>query len=109
MITDGIHTQETHQKNFQIFNLGTGEPIAVNEIVKLLDCKYVNIPKRPGEPELTSANISKIKKELNWKPKVSIKQGIKSILNEINYWNRAPVWTPNKIKIATKDWFKYLK
>ena len=96
------------KKNFQIFNLGTGKPIAVNGIVKLLGCKSINIPKRPGEPDLTSANINKIKKELNWKPKVSIKQGIKNLLNEINYWDSAPVWTPKKIKIATKDWFKYL-
>ena len=96
------------KKNFQIFNLGTGKPTSVNDIVKLLDCKSTNIPKRPGEPELTSANISKIKKELNWKPKVNIKKGIKLILNDINYWNKAPVCTPNKIKIATKVWFKYL-
>jgi UDP-glucose 4-epimerase len=97
------------KKNFQVFNLGTGKPTSVNQIVRLLDCKSINLPKRPGEPEITSANINKIKKELHWKPKVTIKQGVKSILNEINYWNRAPVWTPNKIKIATKDWFKYLK
>lgn len=96
------------KKNFQIFNVGTGKPISVNEIVKLLDCKSINIPKRPGEPEITSANINKIKKELDWQPKVSIKQGIKNILNDINYWNKAPVWTPSKIKTATKDWFKYL-
>jgi len=97
------------KKNFQIFNLGTGKPISVNRIVKLLGCKSINIPKRPGEPDQTNANIRKIKKELNWEPKISIEQGIKKLLNEINYWNNAPVWTPKKIKIATKDWFKYLK
>ena len=96
------------RKNFQIFNLGTGKPVAINEIVKLLDCKSINIPKRPGEPDLTSANIKKITKELNWKPKISIKEGIKYLLKDINYWNNAPVWTPKKIKVATKDWFKYL-
>ena len=67
------------KKNFQIFNLGTGKPVAVNEIVKLLGCKSINIPKRPGEPDLTSANITKIKKELNWKPKINIKKGIKNL------------------------------
>tara|TARA_A100001011_G_scaffold363304_1_gene413107 strand:- start:1310 stop:2302 length:993 start_codon:yes stop_codon:yes gene_type:complete len=97
------------KKNFQIFNLGTGKPIAVKEIAKLLDCKSVNIPKRPGEPDMTCANINKIRNELNWSPKISIKHGVKNILKEINYWNRAPVWTPKKIKIATKDWFKYLE
>ena len=97
------------KKNFQIFNLGTGKPIAVNKIVKLLNCKSIKIPKRPGEPDITCANINKIKKELNWKPKINIELGIKKILKEINYWKNAPVWTPKKIKLATKNWFKYLK
>lgn len=97
------------KKNFQIFNIGSGKPISVNEVVKLLGCKSINIPKRPGEPDITFANINKIKKELGWKPKITIQQGIKNILNDIKYWNKAPVWTPSKIKNATKDWFKYLK
>ena len=96
------------KKNFQIFNLGTGKPTSINKIVKLLGCTSINIPKRPGEHDLTSANINKIKKELNWAPKVDIKEGIKNLLNEIAYWNSAPVWTPKKIKAATKDWFKFL-
>ena len=96
------------KKNFKIYNLGTGKPISVNRIVKLLGCKSINIPKRPGEPDQTNANISKIKKELNWEPKVNIEQGIKKLLKEIDYWNKAPVWTPKKIEIATKDWFKFL-
>ena len=53
--------------------------------------------------------IKKIQNELNWKPKISIELGIKKLLKDINYWNNAPVWTPTKIKAATKDWFKYLK
>ena len=65
------------KKKFQIFNLGTGKPTAVNYIVKLLGCKSINIPKRPGEPDITSAKINKIKKQLNWKPKITIEQGVK--------------------------------
>ena len=36
-------------------------------------------------------------------------QGIKEMLNDINKWKDAPLWTPNKIKNATKNWFNYLK
>ena len=97
------------KKNFQIFNVGTGKPISINNIVKILKCQSINIPKRPGEPDQTNANISKIKKELNWYPKISIKDGINKLLKDINYWDKAPVWTPKKIKIATKEWFEYLK
>lgn len=97
------------KKNLQIFNIGSGSPVSVNTIVKLLGCKKINIPKRPGEPDVTFANIKKFKNEFNWKPKVSIEQGIINLIKEINYWENAPVWTPKKIKTETRDWFKYLK
>lgn len=97
------------KKNFKIYNVGTGKPISINNIVKLLNCKSIYIPKRPGEPDQTNAKIMKIQNELNWKPKISIEIGIKKLLKDINYWIKAPVWTPKKIKVATKEWFKYLK
>ncbi len=96
------------KKNIQIFNVGSGKPVSINFICKLLNGQIINIPKRPGEPDITFANIKKIKKELNWRPKISIQEGIKKLLQEIDYWKEAPLWTPNKIKNATKDWFKYL-
>ena len=108
-VVDAFYKAIRFKKNFKIFNLGTGRPTSVNSIVKLLGCKSINIPKRPGEPDLTNANINKVKKELNWKPKISINEGVKNLLNDIAYWNNAPLWTPKKIKVATKDWFKYLK
>ena len=30
-------------------------------------------------------------------------------MKNIDYWKKAPVWNPDSIKEATKDWFKYLK
>ena len=35
-------------------------------------------------------------------------EGIEKILQQIDYWREAPVWTPDSIADATKDWFKYL-
>jgi UDP-glucose 4-epimerase len=46
---------------------------------------------------------------LNWRPEISIEKGIKILLNNINYWKKAPIWTPNKIRKETKLWFKYLR
>ncbi len=97
------------KKNYEIFNVGTGKPVSVNNIVKLLGCKSINIPKRPGEPDQTNAKIKKIQNALNWKPKISIELGVKKLLKDINYWDNAPVWTPKLIKVATKEWFKFLK
>ena len=93
----------------EIFNVGSGCPASILEIVNLLKGKYVFIPKRPGEPDITHADIKKIKKYLQWKPKISIKKGINILLQNIDYWKSAPLWTPKNIKVATRDWFKYLK
>jgi UDP-glucose 4-epimerase len=92
----------------EIFNVGSGKTISINRIVQLLEGKKIYIPKRPGEPKITFANILKIKKKLNWKPKITIEQGIKRMLNEIDNWKNAPVWTPKKISKAKKKWFYYL-
>lgn len=98
----------TSYKN-KIFNVGSGKPITVNYLLKLIGGKHkVYVPKRPGEPNVTHANIEKIKKFLKWTPKISIEQGVKNVLENINYWKNAPLWDKNNIKAATKDWFKYL-
>ena len=92
----------------EVFNVGSGQTISVNHLVGLLGGSKVHIPKRPGEPDCTFANIVKIQRDLNWRPKVSIEDGVAKVLKDINYWRDAPVWTPETISTATKDWFKYL-
>jgi len=91
-----------------IFNIGSGKTISVNTIVKILESKKIFIPKRPGEPYCTYANIKKIKKYLKWSPKINIQKGVKKIVSEISYWKNAPLWDKQKIEIATRDWFIYL-
>ncbi len=100
-----------HKSNIsnEIFNVGSGNTISVKRITNLLGGKKVYIRKRPGEPNCTFADITKIMKKLKWKPKINIEKGISILLKEINYWQKAPVWTPKKINVATKDWFKFLK
>ena len=98
-----------YKKNCQVFNVGSGNTHSVNKICSLLRGKKQSIPVRPGEPKITFADIKKISKELKWKPKITIERGIKIVLDNINYWDKAPLWTRKKINLATKDWFKYLK
>jgi UDP-glucose 4-epimerase len=93
----------------KIYNVGSGRTVSINKIVKILNGKVIYIPKRPGEPDCTFANIKKIKKELKWNPKIRIEEGVKKMLENINYWKQAPLWTPKSISNATKMWFKYLK
>jgi len=91
-----------------IFNVGSGKTISINRIAKLLGGDKKRIPKRPSEPNITFADISKITRKTGWKPKISIKDGIKVMLNNLSDWKDAPVWTPKKIDKETKKWFFYL-
>lgn len=93
-----------------VWNLGSGNPQSVKKLVQLLNPeKIVYIPKRPGEPEVTYANIKKIQKDLKWQPIVSFKEGVNKILDNIEYWQNAPLWNKSNIAKETKLWFKYLK
>lgn len=95
--------------NGEIINIGTGDPKSVNHLAKLISSNIVHIPKRPGEPYSTHADITKAKKLLKWKPEVSFEEGVKIMLENIDYWKNAPLWTPETIEKETKSWFKYLK
>lgn len=93
------------------FNVGSEHTYSVNRLVELIggpNAEVVHIPKRPGEPSCTFADTSKISTMLNWHPKVTLEEGIGHVLDNIEYWRKAPVWTPETIKEATADWFKYL-
>jgi len=92
----------------EVFNVGSDHTYSVNRLVELLEGDVVYIPKRPGEPECTYADTTKIHELLHWEPKVTLEEGVKYILNNIDYWKKAPVWTPDTIQEATVDWFKYL-
>lgn len=92
----------------EVFNVGSGQTVSVNHIVDLLKGVTVHIPKRPGEPDCTFADISKIVAMTGWKPKVAIEEGVSKLLECIDDWADAPVWTPQSIGEATEDWFKNL-
>lgn len=91
------------------YNVGTGNPQSVNRLVELLGAKStINVPKRPGEPDCTQADISRILSDLGWEPRVSFAEGVRTMLEYADHWREAPVWTPESIKVATADWFRYL-
>ena len=91
-----------------IYNIGSGKETTVNTIANIIKGKKVFIPKRPGEPDRSLADISKIKRELKWQPKISIEEGVAMLLQNISNWKKAPVWTPDSISKVTKEWFKLL-
>lgn len=92
----------------EIWNLGAGDPQSVNRLVELLGGSVVYIPKRPGEPDCTWADIGKIQRDLGWKPVVPFDQGVHRMMEDIELWRDAPLWDPQSIAVATKTWFEYL-
>lgn len=92
----------------EVFNVGSGNTYSINRLVELLKGPVTYIPKRPGEPDCTFADTTKIQKILKWKPEVSFEEGVAILLRNIDYWRDAPVWTPESINEATREWFKFL-
>jgi len=92
----------------RVWNLGAGNPQSVNKLAELLGGERVFIPKRPGEPDCTFADITRIRSELGFEPKVSFEEGVAKIVENIEYWRDAPLWEPDSIAKATKTWFEML-
>jgi UDP-glucose 4-epimerase len=96
------------KKYGEVWNLGSNNPITINTLCDLIGGEKIFLPRRPGEPEVTWADNSKIKKDLGWEPQVTFKSGVDEILTNIDYWANAPLWDKASIGIATEDWFKFM-
>ena len=90
------------------FNVGAGNPQTINRLVELLGGDVIHVPKRPGEPDCTFADIGKIRKVLGWQPKVDFTEGVSRMLADIEHWRDAPLWDQASIAQATRTWFQYL-
>jgi UDP-glucose 4-epimerase len=98
----------TSEVTGEIMNVGSGGTYAVNRLVELLGGEVVHIPKRPGEPDCTFADVGKIERLLGWKAQTSLEDGVARMLEHIDDWRDAPVWDPNSIARATTTWFAHL-
>ena len=92
----------------EILNVGTGQPVTVNRLAELIGGEVEYIPKRPREPERTHADIGRIRRVLGWTPKVAIEEGVAVLLQHMDAWRDAPVWTPETIASASREWFRFL-
>lgn len=87
-IIDGIiATLKYNKTKYEIFNLGSGNPISLNDMIKVLEeslnMKAIinRLPMQPGDVNKTFADISKAKKLLGYTPKTIFKDGIQKFIN----------------------------
>lgn len=107
-IVDGIVTAANSELRDEILNLGSGGTYSVNELCRLLGGSVEHIPKRPGEPDCTFADTSKVQRLLGWKARTSFEDGVRIMLEHIDDWRDAPLWNAESIAGATKAWFETL-
>lgn len=91
-IVDGIVLALEARFDFEIINLGRGDPVDLQEFVAALEkaagktAKIVDRPAPPGELIVTYANIEKAKKLLGYEPKVSVAEGAKHLVEWLKTW-----------------------
>jgi UDP-glucose 4-epimerase len=110
-VTDVAHAflmAAESDRSQEIYNVGAGCAQSINRLVQLLGGDVVHVPKRPGEPDCTWADTTKIRTHLGWQPEVSFEQGVATMLAHIDRWRDAPVWDPASIAQATSGWFAAL-
>lgn len=95
------------EKGEGIYNVGTGFPKSVNHLATLIGGEREYLPARPGEPEITCADIGALK-SLGWKPQVPWIDGVGEMIEHIDDWKHAKVWTAEMIAQATKSWMEAL-
>ncbi len=102
-----VRTAQADLSN-EIMNVGSSNTYSINRLIDLLGGEVIFVEKRPGEPDCTFADVTKIRKHLDWQATVSFESGVAQMLSNISHWDSAPVWDPASIKEATRDWFQYL-
>lgn len=76
------HVDVLGLEGLHYFNIGSGSGVIMLDIIKTLErvsntkIKIKNLGKRSGDPKQLIADISKIKKTVNWEPKVSLEKGL---------------------------------
>ena len=82
-IIDGVVSALNRQFNFEIINLGNSTPIQLKRLIELIEqeldkkAKIKRFPEQPGDVHRTYADIRKAERFLDYRPKVSIEQGIR--------------------------------
>ena len=87
---NALENLRLRKKQFQIFNLGTGNGYSVLDVIKTFESLGLNVPytiveRRPGDDPVCFANPSKANLELKWKTKYTLEDMCR---DSWNWWNK---------------------
>lgn len=82
-----LQSIKAKKSNNEIYNLGSGKPKSIIDLKNIISTHsdHIFLDKRNDDIEISISNISKIKKHLNWLPKVSFSKGIKDMMIQDKY------------------------
>lgn len=81
------HVDVLALKGVHCFNIGSGRPIVMRDVLKTLEkivgrkFKMIDLGTRKGDYHRSYADISKIQRTVGWKPRVSLLQGLTETYN----------------------------
>ena len=81
-IVDGTILALDHPKSYGVYNIGFGNPVKLMQFIELLEKALGKkaildmLPKQPGDVENTWADISGLKNDFGYQPKVPLSEGI---------------------------------
>jgi UDP-glucuronate 4-epimerase len=114
-IVNGVVRSLDRPMGYQVFNLGNGNPIKLNDFITIahkeveralqreVPLKIVQKPDQPGDVPRTSANVSLAKKLLDYEPSVSLKEGLRNTVEWYVQEHQNKFVQKNKKKMLSSD------
>jgi UDP-glucose 4-epimerase len=64
----------------EVFNVGSGTNVSIKEIANIISPVQEHAARRAGDAEVTLADITKIRTQLGWEPKVPFEDGLRELI-----------------------------
>jgi nucleoside-diphosphate-sugar epimerase len=65
----------------EIFNVGSGTNVSIKELADMISADQIMVPRRPGDAEITLAEIGRIRDALGWEPKIAFADGLRQLMD----------------------------
>jgi UDP-glucose 4-epimerase len=86
-VVEAIIMAITNEKARGVFNIGSGKPVTINQLAKLIlklmgreDLKPIHTTPRPGDIRHSVADITKAREALGFKPRIGLEEGLQSLI-----------------------------